>query len=85
MGGDADPYAVEQLAAYIHEYADGKLKTGWYSGKDELPDGCCISNFDYIKLGPYIEQLGGLDSETTNQRLYRVEEGRLFRDIKYFI
>ena len=26
---------------------------------------------DYIKLGPYIESLGGLKSPTTNQRLYK--------------
>ena len=32
--------------------------------------------FDYIKLGPYIEELGGLKSPTTNQRLYkRVGDG----------
>ena len=82
MGGDADPGMVGQLAAYVHVYADGKLKTGWYSGKDNLPDGCCLGNFDYIKLGPYIERLGGLGSETTNQRLYKVEEGRLVKFTK---
>ena len=27
--------------------------------------------FDYVKLGPYIEALGGLKSEKTNQRLYK--------------
>ena len=27
--------------------------------------------FDYVKLGPYIESLGGLKSPTTNQRLYK--------------
>ena len=27
--------------------------------------------FDYLKLGPYIESLGGLKSPTTNQRLYK--------------
>jgi anaerobic ribonucleoside-triphosphate reductase activating protein len=27
--------------------------------------------FDYVKLGPYIEELGGLKSEKTNQRLYK--------------
>ncbi len=27
--------------------------------------------FDYVKLGPYIEALGGLKSEQTNQRLYK--------------
>ena len=27
--------------------------------------------YDYIKLGPYIESLGGLKSPKTNQRLYK--------------
>ena len=27
--------------------------------------------YDYVKLGPYIESLGGLKSPTTNQRLYK--------------
>lgn len=27
--------------------------------------------YDYVKLGPYIESLGGLKSETTNQRFYK--------------
>ena len=32
--------------------------------------------FDYVKIGPYIESLGGLKSEKTNQRLYkRVGQG----------
>ena len=29
--------------------------------------------FDYVKLGQYIESLGGLKSPTTNQRLYKRE------------
>jgi anaerobic ribonucleoside-triphosphate reductase activating protein len=30
--------------------------------------------FDYVKLGPYIEELCGLKSEKTNQRLYKRED-----------
>ena len=29
-------------------------------------------NFDYIKLGPYSEEFGPLNSVTTNQRMYKV-------------
>ena len=36
--------------------------------------------FDYIKLGPYIESLGGLKSEKTNQRLYK-RVGQNWEDI----
>lgn len=31
-----------------------------------------IRNFDFIKLGPYIAELGGLRSPATNQRIYRI-------------
>lgn len=35
-----------------------------------------------LKLGPYIETLGGLKSETTNQRLYHIVNGTM-EDITY--
>ena len=37
-----------------------------------------LENFDYIKVGRYDEFLGPLNSRTTNQRLYKVIDGRLF-------
>lgn len=72
MGGDGSPKEVEELAAYVHRVTNSRVKTAWYSGRSALPEACSISHFDYIKLGPYIEHLGGLDSVTTNQRFYRV-------------
>jgi len=36
--------------------------------------------FDYVKTGPYLEALGGLNKKTTNQRLYRFTGGS-FKDI----
>ena len=77
MGGDADPLEVERLACRAKEWSGGGLKTGWYSGRSALPEGCAVGAFDYVKLGPYVARLGGLDSETTNQRLYRVGNGTL--------
>lgn len=77
MGGDGDPGRVNELCAWLRGQRDGRLKTGWYSGCSDLADGIELSNFDFIKLGPYVEQLGGLRSETTNQRLYRIEQGKM--------
>ena len=77
MGGDGDPLEVERLACRIKQESGGRLKTGWYSGRDSLPDGCAVSAFDYIKLGAYVEVLGGLKSRTTNQRFYAVRDGVL--------
>ena len=70
---------------------EASIRTAWYSGRPHLPEClsaqrsvsaavCTLSDvigpFDYIKLGPYIESLGGLKSEKTNQRLYkRVGQG----------
>lgn len=84
MGGDAEPHAVEKLALYIRSQTNFRLKTAWYSGKAQLPESCTVSNFNYIKLGPYIESQGGLDSPTTNQRFYRIYNGELFDETCHF-
>lgn len=81
MGGDAEPSAVADLSRFVRAFGQKSghaLKTAWYSGRTALPADFPISDFDYVKLGPYVEALGGLKSETTNQRLYRVAaDGRL--------
>jgi anaerobic ribonucleoside-triphosphate reductase activating protein len=73
MGGDAAPQEIEQLAVFIRRTTQNRLKTAWYSGRQNLPATCSRRHFNYIKLGPYIEALGGLDSAKTNQRFYRIE------------
>ena len=72
MGGDADPMEVERLALWIKSRWK-HIKTAWYSGKAELPKGFDLKALDYLKLGPYIEALGGLKSPTTNQVFYKVK------------
>ena len=76
MGGDNDPAAVQRLAQAVKQRYGDRLKTGWYSGCELLAPGIDASNFDYIKLGPYIEACGGLRDPATNQKLYRIENGR---------
>jgi anaerobic ribonucleoside-triphosphate reductase activating protein len=71
MGGDSSPTEIERLAAFVQKIYN--IKVGWYSGKSKIPTDCSIRYFDYIKLGPYIQHLGGLNSITTNQRFYRIE------------
>ena len=77
MGGDQAPDEVARWAEYIKSSLIPKdgLKVAWYSGRPTFPpspwervgERC----FDYVKLGPYVEALGGLKSENTNQRLYK--------------
>lgn len=74
MGGDNDPEAVQRMATYIK--SRGK-HSAWYSGRQQLPQGILIDAFDFVKVGPYIKYFGGLDKPTTNQRLYKVENGDL--------
>ncbi|MDR1682378.1 MAG: anaerobic ribonucleoside-triphosphate reductase activating protein [Candidatus Symbiothrix sp.] len=75
MGGDNAPEEILQSAKFFRKYG---IKTAWYSGKKALPNSDFTQYFNYIKLGAYIESLGGLDSPTTNQRLYRIENGEMF-------
>ena len=80
MGGDADPKYVSQLAQYLHR-EHPQLKVAWYSGRQQFPRTIRKRDFDYIKLGPYIEHLGCLKERTTNQRLYKRAAGDDFTDI----
>ena len=69
MGGDSNPEYINILGRTIKCH---KLKSAWYSGRQELSKEIDLQNFDVIKLGPYIEELGPLTSKTTNQRMYKV-------------
>ena len=53
------------------------IKIAWYSGRQELSKDINLNNFDFIKLGPYIEELGPLNNKTTNQKFYKIEENKL--------
>ena len=77
MGGDSSVRDVDIMAKYIHSKYEGGIKVGWYSGRENLDENISLDNFDYIKLGPYIERLGGLNSLHTNQRMYMVEKGNM--------
>ena len=82
MGGDSNPKAIEQLAIWMKLQSWFRLKVAWYSGRQYFHPGININHFDYIKIGPYIPELGGLDKETTNQIMYKIEDGKL-TDITY--
>ena len=67
MGGDQSPQEVVKLSKYVKNKYKG-LHTGWYSGKETFP--LYHGTFDYIKLGPYKEELGPIDNPSTNQRMF---------------
>ena len=77
MGGDAEPGMISEFASFIKENFPS-LKVCWYSGRDVSGDEAKemfpeqIRNLDYVKFGPYVETLGGLDNPSTNQHFYRI-------------
>ncbi|MBQ9201771.1 MAG: anaerobic ribonucleoside-triphosphate reductase activating protein [Bacteroidales bacterium] len=81
MGGDRTPFEVARLAEYLHSGRETPLKTAWYSGRSQLPEGFPLQWFNYVKLGPYIEAQGPLNKPSTNQHLYRVEPNLTLTDI----
>lgn len=80
MGGDADAEEVDRLAEHIRCHHAG-LKIGWYTGRTAISPLINQQRFDYIKVGPYLRHLGGLDSPYTNQRMYRRCADGSFEDI----
>lgn len=84
MGGDQNIEELIRHSNYIHSLG---LKVCMYFGCDSLDDVPGIIEYvDYIKVGPYIENCGGLDSNSTNQVFYKIikKNGLYFtKDITY--
>ena len=81
MGGDQDATYVASLAEHVHNAFN--LKTAWYSGQNfDVSNSNNLEEFDFVKVGPYIAECGGLKSPTTNQRFYR-KEGTIWIDETY--
>lgn len=80
MGGDAEPTYVWELGKLVKDST--QLKVGWFSGRTQFPPEEIAQYFNYIKIGPYDRNRGGLRCVLTNQRLYKLENTR-FKDITY--
>ena len=57
------------------------LKTCLYTGLKEMKNLDILSRLDYIKLGPYVESLGGLSSKNTNQVFLDVKTGKRLNNL----
>ena len=71
LGGERDIDALTELFQYAYK----RVKTAWYCGLDFIPKGKygILQYLDFLKVGHYDSELGGLDSPTTNQRFYKIE------------
>ena len=72
MGGDQNK---DELLECLNIAKKHNLKTCLYTGSDKI-DYSIIKKLDYVKIGRYIKELGGLDSETTNQRMYDLTKNK---------
>lgn len=79
MGGDKSPEEVDDIAKAIKNHYPN-LKVGWYSGKNTISKEIHLCYFDFIKVGPYIKELGPLNSKTTNQKMYQVVHTSVGKD-----
>lgn len=71
MGSGNKEYQVlNSLAMEAHKNG---LKVAVYLGEDNIPEELDKSYFDYIKIGHWDISKGGLDSPTTNQKMYFLE------------
>jgi anaerobic ribonucleoside-triphosphate reductase activating protein len=73
MGGEWQP---DLLVERLKMAKQAELKTALYTGQDEVSP-YLLELLDYIKTGPYIDRLGGLDSARTNQKLIDLRSGRI--------
>lgn len=67
LGEGNDKEALLAINKFIKEHYT--IETALYSGRDKIEDEY-FHLFDFVKVGSYQEELGPLNKETTNQRLY---------------
>ena len=81
-GGEWQPKELQDLFEYIKKSYD--LKICLYTGRklEDVPKNL-MPLLDFLKVGEYIEKLGGLESPNTNQRFYKLTEGG-FVEHKFF-
>ncbi len=77
MGGEWSERHLEMLLITAKSMG---YKTCLYTGLTTVSR-ALLSNLDYIKTGPYVEELGGLSSKTTNQRMYEVATNRVMNHL----
>lgn len=79
MGGEWLP---EQLLHYIQLAKAADLKTCLYTGleKEQVPPQL-LAQLDYLKTGPWIPELGGLDNPNSNQCFIDMQSGTLLNHL----
>lgn len=75
MGGE---WHEEELIEFLKIAKNMNLKTCLYTGLEDVPTSI-KKQLTFLKVGPWISELGGLNSLTTNQRFIEVETGKVLK------
>ena len=70
MGEGNDILGLQKCIDLVKKY---NLKTCVYSGED-TGEYSWYLNLDYLKVGPYIPERGGLNNKYTNQKMYKITD-----------
>lgn len=77
MGGE---WHQKELIHYLHYARDMGYKTCLYTGEEAIsPD--IRKHLTWIKIGEWIEERGGLDTPTTNQKFIEVQSNKLLNHL----
>lgn len=71
LGGEA---SLQELTKMLRLCKDHGFLTCMFTGLPFVPS-TVMKELTYIKTGPYVEKLGGLESKTTNQKFTRLSDG----------
>ena len=71
MGGE---WYVDEILVFLDEIKARGLKSCLYTGSPSISDSI-RDKLTYLKIGEYIEELGGLNRIGTNQRFIKVDTG----------
>lgn len=67
LGEGNDNKSLFEINQYIKEKYN--IETAIYTGRDNVEEEY-YKQFDFVKIGSYQKDFGGLDKQTTNQRLF---------------
>jgi len=73
LGGDSYHSELKELFTLCRSL---NLKVALYSGNNIINNEF-LDYLDYYKIGSYNEKLGGLKYNTTNQKLYKINSGKM--------
>lgn len=77
MGGEWHP---RELKDFLRTARQAGFKTALYTGLEALPS-TITEDLDFVKLGPWRQELGGLSSPNTNQVFWDLARNRILNHL----